>query len=176
MQGKRHGYRAAVGALLLILSGHTWACTSFEGLPVFEPNVKAEGERLFRPEATIPGELQEIVARVVSLRRADPRNLCGPSARIKVAVEWARPTDVRLQDIGIYFKVLSGTSGTGAVKYYAFNSLPRVVTVEDGVAYVYLQIADSDESSRGPIDLEVEVFAVDKLLRIGPSSRLSIRS
>jgi hypothetical protein len=102
--------------------------------------------------------------------------MCGPLASIKIEVEWAEPTRTQLEDVGIYFKVVSGTGGLGALDYSALNDLPRVVTVEDGIAYVYLQLSDTASPTRGGIDVDVEVFAVDKLLRIGPSSWLRIRS
>jgi hypothetical protein len=180
VQEQRRWCRVAVGMLLLMSGSHAWACTSIEGLPVFAPDVKAETDRWIRSdfqswEAT-HGPLRAIDARVVSIRRAKPDDICGLLSSIKVEVEWAEPTGMRLEDVGIYFKVISGTGGLGALEYSAFNDLPRVVTVEDGIVYVHLQLPDTASPTRGAVDLDVEVFAVDKLLRIGPSSRLRIRS
>lgn len=121
--------------------------------------------------------LRAISARVVSVRRPEPDDMCHfGTANIKVEVRWAEPTVRRLDDVGIYFKVVSGADGLGRAGYDGLNALPRVVTMEDGIAYVYLQVADKDSRPRKRIDLDVEVFAVDKLLRIGPSSRLRVRS
>lgn len=177
MRTQRFWCQAVAGVVLAMAAGHAWACSSVEGVPVFAPNVKAETDRwILSQDRFENAPLRAIDAHVVSVRRAQPDDMCGPLTVIKVEVEWADQTNLRLEDVGIYFKVLSGTTGLGAVEYSGLNDLPRVVSIQDGKAYVILLLNDSAAPSRGPIDLDVEVFAVDKLLHLGPSSRLRIHS
>jgi hypothetical protein len=178
MRAARCWHFALAGIVLLASGGRASACSSFEGVPVFTPNVKKETDRWFRSRVDVDKDdsLRAISARVVSVRRAGPHDLCDFGTSIKVEVRWAEPTDVRLEDVGIYFKVASGTGGLGAVEYDGLSDLPRVVTIENGIAYVNLFPSDTDSRPREEIDLDVEVFAVDHLLRIGPSSRLRVRS
>jgi len=138
------------------VSGESWvrdkhAMKSREPLPV----VEATAELLHRPEVVRPGA---------------PVG-CDQFARFVIRMQLSPSSTFQPSDFGYLFLVRSKNAPLNTIPDY-----PIQAKVIDGFAELEVEVYDFRVGPRAPIDIEVEIRAVDRRLRRGPASRFRLQT
>ena len=137
------------------------ACSFAPGFQAYTPaaasfEAKVDGERYALLPA--PG------VRIVRLARgtAAAGGMCGGIGQLTLELDWPRSSVYKLDEVGFYFRVLGGRQPDRI-----FPLSPVTGTVTGQRARFFFIWQDGHPSAQRLLNLEVEVFAVNKGLEIG---------
>ena len=144
------------------------ACSFAPGFQAYTPaaasfEAKVDGERYALLPA--PG------VRIVRLARgtAAPGGMCGGIGQLTLELDWPASSVYKLGEVGFYFRVLGG-----APPDRIFPLAPVTGTVTGQRARFFFVWQDGHPSVQQPLNLDVEVFAVNKGLEIGAPRRFHL--
>jgi hypothetical protein len=96
---------------------------------------------------------------------------CDQWARFVIRVHLERGSPARLSDYGYVFRVRS----KNAPSTY-FTGYPLQANIANGTAEFEVEVWDTGIGQRSAIDLDVEVRAADRALRLGPKARFRLQA
>jgi hypothetical protein len=154
--------------LLALAPVFSQACSFAPGYVNFKPalasfEVKLDGDRI----APLP--LPSVNGIQVKRGTASPSSLCGDAGTLSLNVSVPKTSAYKLKELGFYFRVLSGTQPDQIFPLEPISGLAA-----GGQAQFFFAWLDDHPSNQRPLNLEVEVFAVNKGLQIGPSKKFRI--
>ena len=94
--------------------------------------------------------------------------MCGGFGQLSLELDWPASSAYRLGEVGFYFRVL------GADRPDHIFPLKPITGKLAGQARFHFIWPDGPPSNQQPLNFEVEVFAVNKGLEIGPASRFRV--
>lgn len=144
------------------------ACSFGPGYEKFKPavasfEVKLDGDRI----APLP--LPNVSGILIKRGAAAPGSSCDDAGTLSLKVSLPKASAYKLKELGFYFRVLSG-----AQPDQIFPLEPISGRVAGGQAQFYFAWLDGHPSRQQPLNLEVEVFVVNKGLQIGPAKKFRI--
>lgn len=109
--------------------------------------------------------------RIVRLTRGTSAGdgMCGDAGQLTLELDWPTSSVYKLVEVGFYFRVLSGQQPDRI-----FPRIPVTGTVTGQRARFFFVWPDGHPSVQRPLDLKVEVFAVNKGLELGASRSFHI--
>jgi hypothetical protein len=129
----------------------------------FQPNVPSgylKGFNKPRPPA--------VAVDIARIERARPKTRCGFDATIELELSWASPEGPGWDAVGLYVRAV------GPAPELSFDDTPYMATLVDGRPM--LTVWTRDWPPGGLLDFDLEIFAVDRLLRRGPSTRVHVHA
>jgi len=100
---------------------------------------------------------------------ASPGASCDDAGSLTLELDWPKASPYKLREVGFYFRILGGKEPD-----QIFPLEPVSGTVEGQRARFVFIWLDGHPSRQTPLNLDVEVFAVNKGLEIGPSRRFRV--
>jgi hypothetical protein len=154
--------------VLLVFPPCALACSFAPGYERFTPapasfEPRTENDRL----AVLPAPRVDTVR--VQRGTAASGGPCGDLGRLTLVVDWPRSSSYRLDEVGFYFRVVGGRQPDRI-----FPPIPITGRISGQRAQFFFVWVDGHSPGQAPLDLEVEVFAVNKGLEIGPARRFRI--
>ena len=153
---------------LLAFTGPSLACSIITGVEQFEPEPK-NFERKFDGNLIAMLPAPEVRLLDVTRGTGSDRFSCNKAGRIRVRVTWPRSSKYDIDEIGFYFRVVSGKTLD-----LIFPLIPVKGLIEDNKAEFSFVWLDGAPSQQQPLDLEVEVFAINRGQEIGKSARFHV--
>lgn len=146
----------------------SYACSFGPGYERFKPAVatfqaRMDGHRV----ALLPAP--SVSAIQVRRGTAAPGSSCDDAGSLTLDVNWPRSSIYKLSEIGFYFRVVGGKEPD-----QIFPLEPISGTIVGQRAQFFFAWLDGHPSAQIPLNLAVEVFAVNKGLQIGASRRFRI--
>jgi hypothetical protein len=157
-----------VCTLLLAVAPGATACSTSLDTPFFTPGPLPKNVLI--DYAHLPS-IPPIKAKVLSVRRADAKLACDFYAEIEIALEWQTDSPYSIGDFGIYVR-----PPPYAYPRTSFWGIPLAPRMRDGVAYITAYIQDPGTLPHAPIDMDIEIFAVNDALQIGPSTKFRLHA
>jgi len=155
-------------ALLLVLPLYAQACSFAPGYEPFTPAAASFEPRIENDRmAVLPAP--QIASVRVQRGTAASSGMCGDVGQLTLALDWPRASSYRLDEVGFYFRVVKGRQPDRI-----FPAIPVTGKISGRRAQFFFIWLDGHPSGQVPLDLEVEVFAVNKGLEIGPARRFRI--
>ena len=159
--------KAAVLSLLLITSS-AFACSHASGVRSFVPDKtnfhpKFENNRI----ALLPAP--KVVVTKVTRGTSAPGALCSDAGTVSLQLTWPTTSQYTLSEVGFYFRVVSGKQPD-----LIFPLGPVTSEVKENSTEFSFEWLDGNPSKQEPLNLDVEVFAVNNGLQIGPSTRFHL--
>ena len=154
--------------LLALAPVFSQACSFGPGYEKFKPamasfELKLDGDRI----APLP--LPSVSGIQVMRGTAAPGSSCDDAGTLSLNVTLPKASAYKLKELGFYFRVLSGTQPD-----QIFPLEPISGRISDRKAQFFFVWLDGHPSSQQPLNLEVEVFVVNKGLQIGPSKKFRV--
>jgi len=121
----------------------------------------------------MPERLPAFDVSLKDVRRAPGRDAmpCGQYGSITVQIDWPASSLYRLDEVGFYFRVVNSTNAVDI-----FGAGPVVGKIKENSMMLFFVFDDEEPKTRKPWDLTVEVFAVNAMMEIGPSTRFQLKS
>lgn len=147
--------------ILLVASGPTVACSTTLDVPLFQPSGKATAGLDFAHLPKIP----PLKARVLKIVRANPKLMCDHLAEFDVEVSWAEPTNLSLEEHGLYFRPAPPLAVFSSMWDVPIQGKPSGSSV-----VVKIYVHDEAVEHHQAIDVNVELFAVNHVSQLGQVS------
>jgi len=96
---------------------------------------------------------------------------CNSQAEFEVTIKLEDKEKRKLTKFGYYFRIIDPTE-----RWTSVVSVPIKAEVKDGVGKFRIVTSDWPLDPSAPIDINVEVFAVDDEMRIGPATRFRLHA
>lgn len=162
--------RFLLAFVALCASANSLAC-SIAGYSVFAPNVSAFEPKYDKDEnvALLPQPIPKLIG--VKRGSAAPGSSCDDAGIIELEVAWPASSEYKLEDVGFYFRVVAGKPPD-----LIFPLEPAIGRIKGRRMRFLFAWLDGHPSKQLPIDLKVEVFAVNGGLQIGPSAFITVRA
>lgn len=157
--------------LLALLYGSSLlaqACSFAPGYERFMPAPASFEPRIEHERSAVLPAPQVAAVRVVRGTGASS-GMCGDVGQLHLELDWPRSSSYGLDEVGFYFRVLGGRQPDRI-----FPAVPITGKTSGQRARFFFVWIDAPPKGQAPLDLEVEVFAVNKGLEIGPARRLRI--
>lgn len=149
----------------LAFAGNAVACSFSIEVPAFEPDVARANDTADLIHDPAP---PAVLVDVVSIERSQ-WGACDMVATITLALRWAAPTSLKLDNVGFYVRPVGEHTPLRPIVPSALKA-----RVENG--RVLFDVQARDWPSGGLFDFDAEIFAIDSSLRIGPSTRFHVYS
>jgi hypothetical protein len=106
-------------------------------------------------------------------KRLSPTDVvgCDIQAEFEVTIKSEDKEKRKLTTFGYYFRIIDPTE-----RWTSVVSVPIKAEIEDGVGLFRIAVTDWPLDPSAPIDIDVEVFAVDDEMRIGPATRFRLHA
>ena len=141
----------------------SWACSFAPGYEPFRPAPAISEGRIGDDRlALLPAPRVRIIRLTRGTSAGD--GMCGDAGQLTLELDWPKSSVYKLGEVGFYFRVLSGQQPDRI-----FPLIPVTGTVTGQRARFFFVWLDGHPSGQRPLDLEVEVFAVNKGLELGAS-------
>ena len=161
----------ALFALLLLLAALSSTACDINGYDRFVPSIKNFESKLNK-EGVI-AELPAPKPRLIGVRRGmvAAGSSCDDAGLLSVELEWPAASEYELSEVGFYFRPATRKSDPGILP-----AKPIIGTIKGRRMRFLFPWLDGDPSQQAPLDLEIEVFAVNRGLQIGPSARFKVKA
>lgn len=146
----------------------TQACSFEPGYRKFTPSIATFDAKMDGSHVAL---LQAPRVSAIKIKRgtALPGASCDDAGWLTLDVNWPKSSVYKLGEVGFYFRVLSGKQPDQIFPLEPISG--KIVGQRAQFFFVWL---DGHPSGQSPLNLEVEIFAVNKGLEIGASSRFRI--
>lgn len=140
------------------------------GYDTFVPDVDSFEPKYDRDE-NVAG-LPQSTPRVLRVQRGSGATdaSCNDAGIIELELAWPTSSEYKLEEIGFYFRVVSGTPPD-----LIFPLVPITGRIERQRMRFAFAWLDGHPSKQLPLELRVEVFAVNRGLEIGPSAYFVVK-
>lgn len=154
--------------LLVVAPALTQACSFAPGYERFHPRFDSFEAKLVGDEiAPIP--IPDVNGIQVKRATAAPGSSCDDAGRLSLSISLPKASAYKLKEIGFYFRVLAGSQPDQIFPLEPISG--RIVANRAQFYFVWL---DAPPSSQRPLNLDVEVFAVNRGLQIGKSKKFRV--
>jgi hypothetical protein len=161
--------RIVAAAVLALLATQARPCT-IVGYETFVPNIE-QFERKQDGQGNI-ARLPRPIPKLIRVQRGAGTTdaSCNDAGLIELELAWPTSSEYELDEIGFYFRVVAGTPPD-----LIFPLIPITGRIERHHMQFVFAWLDQHPSKQLPLDLRVEVFAVNRRLEIGPSAYFTVK-
>jgi len=152
------------------MSSNAIACSFAPGFILFsvDPNnfeSKMENDKI----ALLP--MPEVQIDNITRGSAAPGASCDDAGILELTISWPEDSTYKLNDIGFYFQISSGSDPN-----YIFPLEPIVGTIKKNQSKFTFIWLDGDPKNQKEINLNLNIFAVNKGLQVGQPTVVKIKA
>ena len=156
---------AALGTTLAAAAANACSFVQMQGFEpdfaTFQPRRDAQGLRVSLPAP-------DVTVLEVTRGSASAGTSCDDAGVVQLRVKWPRG-GYALSEVGFYFRVVGGED-----RNHIFPPGPMMGFMRDGGTEFLFAWLDGHPSQQQPLDLRVEIFAVNHGLEIGPATQFNL--